>query len=245
MQIINRCTHGPEITRNFDFQLAKLAVKAKLPGAWHYLISSFFFPPVRKLRTSLIPPILRPEILAAKQEPGAHILVYQTSSASTRLLPLLKKLPYEFRIYGMGREGEEGNLRLKTFSETGFVDDLRTARAVIAGGGYSLMGEAVHLHVPMLSVPIRSQYEQVLNALYLEELGYGRLAEDLTEDTVVSFLQDLPRHAEAISRWPRYDQSILYGCVDEILKDVQAAEGPKMFLNARSLGSWEAGSEAD
>ena len=41
-------------------------------------------------------------------------------------------------------------------SETGFVDALRTARAVIATGGFSLMSEAVHLRVPMLAVPLLS-----------------------------------------------------------------------------------------
>ena len=57
MQILNRCEHPPATTdhRAFDFRLAKLAVKAKLPGAYHYLITSFFFPPVRKPRTTLVP----------------------------------------------------------------------------------------------------------------------------------------------------------------------------------------------
>ena len=73
----------------------------KLPGAYHYLVTSFFFPPVRKQRTTLVPPILRPEILAAKREPGAHVLVYQTAAANTALVPALQSLPYDFRVYGM------------------------------------------------------------------------------------------------------------------------------------------------
>src|SRR4030095_7491744 len=110
--------------KGFHFKLAKLAVKIKMPGAYHYLVTSFFFPPVRKKRTTLIPPILRPEIVAAKREPRAHVLVYQTSRSSRKLLPALKKLPGRFHVYGMGREGEEGNVRLCAFSENGFVDDL-------------------------------------------------------------------------------------------------------------------------
>lgn len=35
------------------------------------------------------------------------------------------------------------------------------------------MSEAVHLGKPVFSVPIEGQFEQVLNALYLEHLGYG------------------------------------------------------------------------
>lgn len=59
------------------------------------------------------------------------------------------------------------------FSGEGFLDDLRTARAVIAGGGFSLMSEAVSLEEPMLSIPIEDQFEQDLNARYLEQLRYG------------------------------------------------------------------------
>ena len=71
------------------------------------------------------------------------------------------------------RRSVEGNLRYRPFSEAGFIDDLRTARGVIAGGGFTLMGEAVYLHKPMLAVPLGGQFEQVLNARYLEAEGYG------------------------------------------------------------------------
>ena len=43
----------------------------------------------------------------------------------------------------------------------------------VDGGGFSLMSEAVHLNKPLLSIPLEKQFEQVLNALYLEHLGYG------------------------------------------------------------------------
>ena len=62
-----------------------------------------------------MPPILRPEILAARREPGDHVLVYQTAANNDELIPTLKKLPYRFRVYGMGREGTDGNVTLRAF----------------------------------------------------------------------------------------------------------------------------------
>ena len=44
----------------------------------------------------------------------------------------------------------------------------------MAGGGFTLMSEAVYLHKPLLSVPVVGQFEQVLNALYLQALNFGR-----------------------------------------------------------------------
>jgi uncharacterized protein (TIGR00661 family) len=112
MQVINRCKHDEAVTQDsgFDYRIAKLAVKIKMPGAYHYLVTSFFYPPVRKRRTTLIPPILRPDVLAARREPGDHVLVYQTASSNQDLLPTLQKLPYRFRVYGMGRRGAATSL---------------------------------------------------------------------------------------------------------------------------------------
>ncbi len=192
MQIINRCSPPPEITSDPSFQLAKAAVKVKLPHAWHYLVTTFFYPDVRKDRTTLVPPILRPAILAAKREPGDHVLVYQTGKNNPGLVPFLQRLPGKFRVYGLGREGEEQNVSLRPFSEQGFVDDLRTARAVVAGGGFSLMSECVHLGVPLYAVPIDGQYEQELNARYLTALGYGAWSRTFDEEKIAAFLGKLP-----------------------------------------------------
>jgi uncharacterized protein (TIGR00661 family) len=241
MQVINRCAHEADITDqgSTDFFLAKTAVKIKLPGAYHYLITSFFFPPVRKPRTTLVPPILRPEILAAKREPGDHVLVYQTSSSNTALPQLLKRFPFSFRVYGMDRTGEDGNLSFRAFSQTGFVDDLRSARAVIAGGGFSLMTESVHLAVPMLSVPIEGQYEQEINARYLTKLGYGAWARKLEPGVLESFLQNIPRHQEALRAYPRQDNQLMFNCLDELLTDVGHHSNRPDRLQTKGMGSYQ------
>jgi len=198
MQIINRCEHAPEITAGAerDFELTKAIVKAKVAGADHYHITTFFYPPVRKERTTLHPPILRPEILAAKPAPGEHLLVYQTSTSNTALPDILRRTGRECRIYGLRRDLEEevveGNLRYQPFSEARFVDDLRTARGVIASAGFTLMGEAVYLRRPMLAVPLGGQFEQVLNARYLERDGYGLCADELTDARLGEFLERIP-----------------------------------------------------
>ena len=243
MQVLNRCAHDDEVTDEgrASFELAKFIVKAKLPGAYHYLVSSFFYPEVRKPRTTLVPPILRPEILAARREPGQHILVYQSTATATEvLIPLLKRLPYPFRVYGTGRDGQEGNLSFRPFSETGFVDDLRTARAVLAGGGYSLMGEAVHLHVPMYSIPVERQFEQILNARYLEKLGFGRTAERLTEEGLLPFLEGLDAHTHALEAgYTPSSNEMLMTCVDELIRDVSLDEPPPERLASPAMGKYD------
>jgi uncharacterized protein (TIGR00661 family) len=207
MQIINRCAHDPELLAGCenDFRLTNAVVKAKVPGAFHYHITTFFYPPTRKPNTSLHPPILRPEILAARPESGQHLLVYQTSTSNQTLLDTLKRSGRECRIYGMRRditsEVMDGNLRFRPFAEAGFIDDLRTAAGVVASAGFTLMGEAVYLRRPMLAVPIVGQFEQVLNARYLEREGYGLGADLIDDGRLGQFIEALPEFERNLGRY--------------------------------------------
>jgi uncharacterized protein (TIGR00661 family) len=224
MQIINRCQLDVEIPEEeqASWQMAKTIVKAKLPHCDHYLITTFFFPPVRKARTSLFPPILRDAVLDAARSTGEHVLVYQTSDTFTELVPTLQKLPGKFYVYGLKRDEVLGNVTLKGFSEDGFVADLASARAVLAGGGFSLMGEAVYLGKPMLSVPLKGQFEQTLNALYLQKLGYGEYHRELSESAIAQFLERAPEYARNVGahRQDR-NRAILTG-LDELIAEIAA-----------------------
>jgi uncharacterized protein (TIGR00661 family) len=194
-QIVNRCAFPPEVLagKETEYLTAKAIVKAKLPGCFHYLITSFFRPQITHPRTSLHPPVLRPEIRAARAEPGQHLLVYQTSTSNTALPEILAGTGRECRIYGLrrdlGAEVREGRLRYRPFGEAAFIEDLRTARAVISGGSFTLMSEAIHLGRPMLSVPVKKQFEQILNGRYLEQLGFGLTAEEVTAAKVGELLE--------------------------------------------------------
>ncbi|MDF3070751.1 MAG: hypothetical protein K0R38_6352 [Polyangiaceae bacterium] len=221
MQIINRCKHEPSLLDGYqrNFELTKSIVKAKLPRCFHYLVATFFYPEVRKDRTTLVPSILRPEILAAKSEPGEHLLVYQTSTTNTDLMSALEQSGLPCRVYGVRRgiqvDQVERNLTFRPFSEAGFIDDLATARAVIAGGGYTLMSEAVYLHKPVLSLPVQGQFEQTLNALYLQQLGYGRHAEVLDKPTLDAFLADVPRCADNLRAYSQDGNRLMLEALDE------------------------------
>jgi uncharacterized protein (TIGR00661 family) len=94
---------------------------------------------------------------------------------------------------------------------------------VIAGGGFTLMGEAVYLHKPMLSVPIRGQFEQVLNARMLAKAGYGHAAESLGEPrTVHDFLDDVPRCAAALASYHQDGNRDILAALDAKLAELAA-----------------------
>lgn len=222
-QIIHRCKHDKDIKDGveLDFQTTKAFVKAKLPGCDHYVITTFFFPKVREKfshNTTLVPPILRKAVLDVKPSRGEHVLVYQTSTSDQQLLPTLKKLRNRnFVVYGLRRDAVEDNCVIKDFSENGFVDDLASSRAVITNGGLSLLHEAIYLGKPIFSVPVRHQFEQEMNARYLEKLGYGLSAPQVQPDTLEWFLQQESRYAAALSAHNQNGNQVLFQTIDSLL----------------------------
>jgi uncharacterized protein (TIGR00661 family) len=223
-QIIGRCVHPAEVIQGHeaDFRITRAFIRAKLPGCDHYLVTTFFHPETCRPRTTLIPPILRPEILAARPRRGDHLLVYQTAEGYQGLLTTLAGTGLECRIYGLRRgiqeEQVEGSLRFRPFSEAGFIEDLATARAVIAGGGFTTLGEAIYLRKPTLSVPVGGQLEQVLNARWLERLGYGRAADALDPAAIHGFLQAVPGCEERLAGYEQDGNERLYAELDRQLE---------------------------
>ena len=224
MQIMNRCKHGRSITEGHEasFRLSRAFVKGKLPGCRHYLISTFFRPPLRKKRTTLVPPILRSEIIDAKVDVGEHVLVYQTGTSHDALLSALAASGVPCRVYGVERDLKRdkvvGNLVYRPFSEAQFIADLASSRAVIAGGGFTLMGEAVYLRKPMLTIPLGRQFEQLMNGRYLEELCYGRCVERIEDPSVVhDFLGKVPKYAKNLESYRQKGNRKLFENLDALL----------------------------
>ncbi len=247
-QIISRCKLGKFAKQGakVDYQMTKAFVRAKLPACDHYVITTFFYPPVRPKfedSTTLVPPILRRSILEAKKtaRPGEHVLVYQTSTSDTGLMRELNRIEgAKFVVYGLRKDARQGNCTLKDFSEEGFVEDLASARAVVCNGGLSLLGEAVYLGKPIFSVPVRNQYEQVLNARYLEELGWGLGAERIEADVLRAFLAEVPKYASRVGKHRQDGNRELFDIVGKLL-----SRANKRGRKARAVASDKDGADEE
>lgn len=208
-----------------DAAAAKLVTHLMTPRADAYLVTSFFSAPVRNRKTFLVPPILRQEVLQAKPTEGEHVLVYVTSP-SAELIKLLAQVRCPFVAYGFGREGRDGNIHFKKPSMTSFLEDLSSAKAIIANAGFSLVSEALYLAKPYLAVPVKNQFEQIFNAHHLAQTGYGAYWEQLTKEKIESFLFNLPLFRENLASYPRQDNSALFQKIDSLIAEyVPSARG--------------------
>jgi uncharacterized protein (TIGR00661 family) len=221
MQVMNRCKLDIEIPKSEkeNFSLARTIVKSKLPGCRHYFVSSFFETEIVKKNTTLVPPIIRDVILNARVNRGKHILVYQTSVSLTTITGVLQQFPdIPFFVYGFGKDETHGNVVFKSFSEDGFVKDLASSRAVIANGGYSFISEAVYLQKPVYSFPIKNQFEQFVNASYIDKCGYGRHFENLDADSLKAFLYDQHLFNRNLLNYWQDGNTVLFALLEKELR---------------------------
>ncbi len=220
MQVMDRCVLDIHITKEEkkNYQLAKGIVNAKVPGCDHYLISSFFEAEIKKKNTEIVPPIIRQAIQNAIVKRGKHIIMYQTSSSLKTIQECLSQLPdEEFIVYGMNKEAREGRVTYKLFSEKGFIEDLASAKAVIANGGFSFISEAVYLKKPIYSFPIQNQFEQWMNAAYIQKSGFGRHFSCLSADNLKSFIYDLARFEKQLSAYSQKGNEVLFAKLEKLL----------------------------
>jgi uncharacterized protein (TIGR00661 family) len=79
------------------------------------------------------------------------------------------------------------------------------------------MGEAVYLHKPMLAEPVAKQFEQILNARYLEREGYGMFAEEITEQRLREFLDRIPEFQRNLARYAQDGNKDLLTKLESVL----------------------------
>jgi uncharacterized protein (TIGR00661 family) len=173
--VITCCAHDLPWGQYPSYLTTKFSVATLFSRASDFLVISFFRPDPRPgARAKILPPLLRDSVLARSPRDGAHVVAYQGYTTFARFFPFLQAIPSPVKVYGFNQERVEGNLQFRKHSEDDFLDDLSSCRYVVCGGSHTLISEALYYGKPVISFPIKSAFEQFLNALYLERLGYGR-----------------------------------------------------------------------
>jgi len=205
-----------------SFLAAKVAMNSFMRiNANKYIITTFFYPELKNPKdTVLVPPVLRPEILRTKPKKGTHILVYQTSATNKKLLSVMKRIKEKFIVYGFNINKKDKNLVFRKFSEKGFIKDMASCKAIIINGGFTVLSEALYLHKPILSIPVRRQFEQILNAYYVKKLGYGEYCKTINGECIKEFIKNLGTYQKNIETYKQDGNKRLFREVDSSIKNL-------------------------
>ena len=220
MHIITQADISYPQNQRLEMLKAKAVIKTYVVKPKIHIITSFFYPKVRGNHHAVIyPPIIREDILKLEPTEKDHIIVYQTSKESIKLVKRLKALKDEkFIVYGFNKEEVDGNLTYKLFNEDVFYDDLASAKAVVCNGGFTFISEAITLKKPIYSVPAKGNFEQVLNGYYVQRLGYGEYHEVMSVNRLAKFLKKLPKYQKRLSTVKKYNND---GIIKELIYRIE------------------------
>ncbi|HEY8570029.1 MJ1255/VC2487 family glycosyltransferase [Microbulbifer sp.] len=160
----------------------------------------------------ILPPIAQAHANAdtAQQD---HVLVYLPFEHAEPLLHQLAQLPHAFIVYGLPTElPAADNIVLKAPSVEGFRADVASARAVICNSGFELIAETLTQGKPILSRPLKGQFEQEANAMALTQLQLARVVENMDALTIGRWLQEQPRGVHI--DWPDVANTIVQWIAD-------------------------------
>jgi len=199
-------------------RLEAAAYKKLMGRPERMVIVSFYDAPPRRHGVCVVGPVLRPLVRRASPSRGEHLLVYFSNGEkhfTPRVESALAELDMPVWVYGAGRDGRCGNIEFRPPSNTQFVADLASCRAVFATAGNQLISEAMHFGKPLLAMP-EDSLEQQLNAAMVQRLGYGlRVRRDRISAATV---RDL------LSGEDRYSANLLAAARDGAAEAVKAIE---------------------
>ncbi len=204
----------------FDYLKSRFILKSVVPTANKYIIASFFDVPLKSKKAVIVYPPLRKEVKRIRPKKENYVLVYQTSKTNSRLLHELKQIGQKFVVYGFDIAKKEDNLLFKKFNEKEFFSDLGNCKAVITNGGFTLISEAIYLKKPVLSIPVKKQFEQTTNAIYVDRLGFGKMIENANKQSVENFLSNLKKYENNLKKYKKTKKDAISE-IKKIIKSLQ------------------------
>jgi uncharacterized protein (TIGR00661 family) len=197
-----------------DYLIASNIVRNFALMAKYFIVLNFTKVKPNKRNVFVVPPVIREEVKRLNPFYGEKILVY-LSKESEKIIKILKEVPEEFIVYGYDINKIFDNLEFKT--KENFLKDLEECKAIIATAGFSLMSEAVLLNKPYFALPLKGQFEQLLNAIFLKDAGFGEYSQNLKKKEISHFLDNLKEYQKRLKEYnPDYNE--LFRVLNKLLE---------------------------
>jgi uncharacterized protein (TIGR00661 family) len=169
-------------------------------------------------------PILRAEAREITPTRGEHVLVYFTNAPAhftDDVEQALKGIDRPVKVYHPTRRGTEGNVEFHAPANRPFLEDLASARAVVATAGNQLISEAIHFGKPLLLEP-EEALEQKINAWFIErwKLGMHVPAGQMKATTLREFLSRTDEFAGNFAPRQRDGYAQAVAALDEAIAEL-------------------------
>ncbi len=219
-----------------------LGYRAFMGNPERVLVSSFYPAEPRMSGVKLVGPILRDSVLAAQPTRGNYLLGYFNKGEHqfcNTLETVLRSCVERIIIYGTPQRGVSGNLDFRAPANEAFVRDLAGCKGLISTSGNQLLGEAVYLGKPVLTMP-EDVVEQRLNARAVVNMGVGVQARlnRLSLSDLGQFLTNLDTYASNTHQHRRAGRAAALTELRRFLAELGQASRPAPKPLARLVGAY-------
>jgi len=166
--------------------IGKLILKHYAPVTKQY---GFHF---KAFGPNIFTPVIRQQVRDEVIENKGHYTVYLPAYDDKRLIKRLSEFKdIEWDVFSKHnkRIARYKNVFIQPINNEGFIKSMAQSAGVLCGGGFETPAEALFMKKKLLVIPMKTQYEQQLNAAALKEMGVP----------VIKSLK--PKHSETIQNW--------------------------------------------
>lgn len=142
----------------------------------------------------IIPPLLRKEIMEAHPSNNGHFTVYLLNhgyagdlikwhqSHSNYKIECFWDNPDKNEIYEI-----DENLIFFRINDSLYIKSVSSSEGLLCTAGYEAICEAVYLGKPVLVVPVKNHFEQMLNSGLFNEIGFGLVSDTFDPEKLITF----------------------------------------------------------
>ncbi len=159
-------------------------------------------------KTVVAPPLLRDKVLQLHTKNEPFLLAYMVNDGyAEELIEWHRRHPGTMIHCFWDRKGYNGiydlddNLRFHPLDEAIFLDHLSRCSGYATTAGFESVAEAFYLGKPVLTVPVKGQYEQACNALDAVHSGLAIKADKFDLSSLTRFLDKKPAASSNLKAW--------------------------------------------
>lgn len=148
--------------------LGKFIIKYFAPCSDYY---GFHF---KKYDDNIFTPLVRKEIRQLIPTNSNHYTVYLPAYSSENIIEILSqitKVKWHVFSKNANSNNQVENVIIHPIDSKKFIESMASGSGVLCGAGFETPAEALFLGKKLLVIPMKSQYEQHLNAESLKEIG--------------------------------------------------------------------------
>ncbi len=180
---------------NFFSRMTSIGCSRRLALSFHEMESD------ESLKISVVPPLLRREVLKLNPSKSDFILGYMVNPGfADEVREYHSANPQISMCFFWDKKNEpdelieDENLLFKQIDDKAFLDKMASCRAYATTAGFESVCEAIYLGKPVLMVP--AHIEQDCNAYDAEAIGAGVVSKEFDFDKLVGSLNDYQENKE-------------------------------------------------